>query len=625
MKKSIIALLLICGSCAAGIFNKDYSSLYVSGELNANAKIVELDDDAQVAYDWLKSSDRDSQMGPLSEANQRYLVLVPGTYDGTLVATDENVLVSELSSGTVTSAGGLRAIRPEVETYLGWALDDNAASTAVVANSNGVNGVIVGGKNSDAMDTTLANGKDGLDFDGSADYITITSPNVWPQGRNFWTKDLSNPVLTGASSIQFGEIVPNPLGGWFFYGSKLSEVYRWSSVDLITWTDETLVMNKGAAGQWDETINVVTVFQKPDSSWQMLYRGKLATTFSMGGATSSDGLTWVKQGQITTVGDNYDPKGVILVGETYYCFFNGDDEHDVTNLYTSTDLITFTAGANNPVFDDDSIGGGGFCPHVFYRNGWFYMLICTSFDPNGTNLYDHAISLFRCPDPEFKVSNREFCGHVITNDQSYDDNYLDTPSLNLTNIYHNIADEETLLCIYDGFDGVKRTQSLAYTSYEIMEASVPRKVYRLVDQPLSFSFTMEMSTVANKTVMSVGSTPTDGSPSWLVRVVSGKLEFLYRDAGASNVYAASTTTMQDGVPYHVIITRTSTGFNMYINGRQDITPVVGTNSVQDVATIYLGSGFGGLFDGKLADFRVYGHALSENEAMSLYQNDTIIE
>jgi len=45
-----------------------------------NAKVIQPGDDLIAAYDWLKSSDRDGQMGALSATNPRYLILTPGYY-----------------------------------------------------------------------------------------------------------------------------------------------------------------------------------------------------------------------------------------------------------------------------------------------------------------------------------------------------------------------------------------------------------------------------------------------------------------------------------------------------------------------------------------------------------------
>ena len=51
------------------------------GKINLdNSKIVGLDDDLQAAYDWLKSSDRDGQMGALADDNRRTLILAPGQH-----------------------------------------------------------------------------------------------------------------------------------------------------------------------------------------------------------------------------------------------------------------------------------------------------------------------------------------------------------------------------------------------------------------------------------------------------------------------------------------------------------------------------------------------------------------
>jgi len=57
-----------------------------------NSRFVGPDDDLVELYDWLKSSDRDSQMGTLSENNPRSLILTSGYHDlssGLLLDTDD--------------------------------------------------------------------------------------------------------------------------------------------------------------------------------------------------------------------------------------------------------------------------------------------------------------------------------------------------------------------------------------------------------------------------------------------------------------------------------------------------------------------------------------------------------
>ncbi|MFA5382228.1 MAG: polysaccharide deacetylase family protein [Candidatus Micrarchaeia archaeon] len=70
-----------------------------------NTKFVKPTDSLQTAYDWLKSSGRDAQMGVLSATNQRYLLLTAGTYEDNLAIDTNFVNVKELVPYTVWVSG----------------------------------------------------------------------------------------------------------------------------------------------------------------------------------------------------------------------------------------------------------------------------------------------------------------------------------------------------------------------------------------------------------------------------------------------------------------------------------------------------------------------------------------
>jgi len=101
MKLYLIVLLLIGFSCGAACPSADLTGdcfvdmadldklagqwltnkdLYNSDARNGNCRIVYPGDDVMTAYNWLKSSERDAQMGTLSASNRRTLLLAPGVY-----------------------------------------------------------------------------------------------------------------------------------------------------------------------------------------------------------------------------------------------------------------------------------------------------------------------------------------------------------------------------------------------------------------------------------------------------------------------------------------------------------------------------------------------------------------
>jgi hypothetical protein len=142
---------MMCGVGFAGsLFSGPVTSVYTGSDAidTGNSVIVVPDDDLQGKYDWLKSSDRDTQMGPLSEVNPRYVILTPGGYSDDLIMDTENVHVYELAYKTVTYTGEItnntsngtfaifmpktRSMFPPVRD-VSWALafDDTASFTVL--------------------------------------------------------------------------------------------------------------------------------------------------------------------------------------------------------------------------------------------------------------------------------------------------------------------------------------------------------------------------------------------------------------------------------------------------------------------------------------------------------------
>lgn len=82
---------------------------FVLTGVGGNTKTANPDDNLQMAYDWLKSVDRDVNMGAVSVTNRRYMWLSPGTYTGNLVVDTRNVhlriMEGVVLSGAVTHSG----------------------------------------------------------------------------------------------------------------------------------------------------------------------------------------------------------------------------------------------------------------------------------------------------------------------------------------------------------------------------------------------------------------------------------------------------------------------------------------------------------------------------------------
>ena len=513
------------------------------------------------------------------------------------------------------------------DNCLQWKMDDSADNNIVIGND--VNGEVIGANSVDINST--CNGFPAFHLNGTSQYVRVTIPYILPSARdNLWTKDPRNPVLSDATyAVSFGQLCKNPVGGWYFFGSKgFASIWRWESTDLVTWSNPVQVLAAGGTGKWDKVCQVAFVFQKPDGSWIMLYRGYSGVLpFRIGKATATDSNAFtridnggVNDGLFPQFGNNYDPAGIILVGDTYYVYVNGDAQHDTQNVYTSTDFETFTAWPGNP------ISTNVFCSHIWHYNNYYYLLSACDFDEAGTTLYDHAIGLYRSTKPTFDANSRDFLGYPIINDQTYDVRYLDTPSVPTTDVYRTTYAPEfgdILYCIYDGTGLTKpRAQCLASTSLSELEARTP-KVSQLYGEKQSYSFWVQFDTLKDgDAVFSVGSSASDSSPVWLCVVKTNCADkvlslFLGRD------YRLSTTALDVNTPYHIVIVESIDNIIMYINGATAGTFTQNTVNTDDTY-LYIGAGYKREFlDGYIWDFRIYPTALTATEVVRLYNTGSV--
>jgi hypothetical protein len=112
-----------------------------------------------------------------------------------------------------------------------------------------------------------------------------------------------------------------------------------------------VIVAPGTGADWDVLIreigNVIHVPGDATHPYRMFYSGSpdpyTGTNVGIGWASSTDGITWTKQGQLTLGRAAEDPYAV-LVGGTVYLYV--EDKADVPfrniRLYTSTDMATWT-------------------------------------------------------------------------------------------------------------------------------------------------------------------------------------------------------------------------------------------------------------------------------------------
>ena len=551
---------------------------------------------------------------------------------GTVKPADGSIVAATFAADAIPAAAvkadavakivrGLTA--PDGENMIQWILDDNAASTTVTGSE--VNAALVGGNTADVAAT--CNGKPAFHLNGSSQYVALTLPNVWPSAvRNLWTKAATNPVLSvGGQSVQFGQLAPKPGGGWYWFGAygNGGSICRWESVDLKTWTNKITVLAGGGAGDWDYLLQVASAFQKPDGTWILLYRGwKSGTGYAIGLATSADGTTFTRKnnggvddGKFPQFGTNYDLVGVILVDGTYYVYVNGSPTHGTTNVYHSTDFVTFTASSSNPLW----FGFDAFCAHVWYEDGQFYMLVCRDFGA-GSTLYYHVIALYRSTSPLFTLATTEFLGHAAVNDRAYDADYLDTPSVTTTSVSRNEYASEfgnTLYMLYDGVvaGGQAHTQCLASMPLDKLPKLKPR-LNQLYNQKVSISLWVQFDAlVSNKPVWSASSAYDSAAPRWLMQTVtvSGST---YLRLYLADGYHNCNTPLAINTPYHVVVVEDQQTRRVYLNGVLDGEFTAACAS--SCTGLFIGSGYGGYLDGYVWDFRIYPYDLSGKEVANLY-------
>jgi len=524
-----------------------------------------------------------------------------------------------------------------VRNYIGWACKDNADSTIVLGTE--LNAELLGGDNTDDVTALLGNRRL-FHLNGSSQYVRVTSPTkyLWPSTiANLWDKHAGNLVM--GANHQFGQVVPNPAGGWWWFGSSGIRAIRLSSTDGITWGSQVTVLEAGAEGAWDENIQVVTVMQIAADSWVMFYRGKLIAdgTLACGSATSSDGTTWtritgdgVNAGRVPSlVGDGYDPVAFYKNESTYYLWLNGKGGHGDQNIFTSTDLLDWTITTTSPF--GTAANDGHFCGSVFKDGAYWYALV--PFDRLNSDvtydLYDHLIELWRSTDPAFPKGTRQFLGNAIVNDQAYDAGYVDTPSVLTTGTARTLSPTSggDVLMVYDAreADSGTRGQAVATMSASALRGLAPRCRSLVIDQQLTITWRCQWDTLGDKKALwTVGAVdmPTNSDLAYYCITIlsAGKYYLGFYNGSYQSTASAATEVVADTL-YHFALKRTWDGTKwvnrLYKNGVDtewswDWDP---SKKVEDF--IYLGRGYGAAnyFDGYFGDFKIYPWALTDAEIL----------
>jgi len=209
-----------------------------------------------------------------------------------------------------------------------------------------------------------------------------STPILSPQGTMYDGKGLAFPFVMYDDSI-FKMWYSNIQSSVNAKGAVTSVGYA-TSKNGLTWKhysrQPVLIPTKGT---WDAFSVGHGTILKDSGEYKLYYSGYIESNgsrFSIGLATSTDGIHWTKKAEPILSGSNgWDysiaVKGVVKVNNKYYMYYHSGDASGI-GLATSTDGISWTRYAGNPILipTDPWEGWGISIPSVIYDEGKFKMV-----------------------------------------------------------------------------------------------------------------------------------------------------------------------------------------------------------------------------------------------------------
>jgi predicted GH43/DUF377 family glycosyl hydrolase len=179
-----------------------------------------------------------------------------------------------------------------------------------------------------------------------------------------WNRYASNPVWTG--NIQGVSVVVESSSSYkmYYHESGDTGIRLATSSNGLSWTAQGVVLSAGSSGTWEDTwLASPCVIRESDGTYKMWYSGHDGSGYSIGLATSSDGVSWTKYSgnpvfTVSSTGwDNINVTGasVFVYNGKYYMYYNARKSTTNLNyigLATSDDGITFTRYGTSPLIDD---------------------------------------------------------------------------------------------------------------------------------------------------------------------------------------------------------------------------------------------------------------------------------
>ena len=254
------------------------------------------------------------------------------------------------------------------------------------------------------------------------------------------------------------------------YGSDNAQenILRATSLDGVNWTldtDNNPMISVGAAGSYDD--GHVAVFHPwmEDGTWHALYNSNSGICY----ATSPDGITWTKYAGNPVIPKTTDPKaedpaGLIKVDSTYYLYTNSTGRDRQTDVWTSTNLTTWTKSSDIPAFT-----GGRYCSCPFKVGSVYYLIVSKQYEGRRGS----CLELWSSASPLFRPGDRKFLG-VVVHGRTWVS--VDTPSVINTTIARDEFYNDEFWCYYAREGG----GTAAHPGYLVKEDSVADAISKAV-------------------------------------------------------------------------------------------------------------------------------------------------
>jgi uncharacterized repeat protein (TIGR01451 family) len=179
------------------------------------------------------------------------------------------------------------------------------------------------------------------------------------------------------------------------------------------------------------------VWKEGPNDYRMIYTGSGVGGLQVGYATSSDGISWTKYAGNPVFNDptwangNTENWGVIKVGSDYLMWYSDLSAPRESGIAVSTDLINWTPYTPGPIFATNGIPGdkrySQYCPFTFKYGADYYALV-PSYDSSSNYA---SYYLYRSASPYFPTGDRQLVrvAHTVAPDGAWDDHDNDTPAV----------------------------------------------------------------------------------------------------------------------------------------------------------------------------------------------------